>query len=134
MSEKYEIRQRDRNAPGSLVPLIASINQIRRTNAALQSNLSLTFHNTDNPELLCYSKATPDFGNTIVVVVNLDPVNIQSGWIELALPKLGLAPGESFVVEDLLNGPSYTWYGYRNYVALRPGVQPAHIFRITRQP
>ncbi len=48
-SEKYEIRQRSRNAPGSLVPLITSLNQIRHANRALQSNASLHFHSVDNP-------------------------------------------------------------------------------------
>jgi starch synthase (maltosyl-transferring) len=134
MSEKYEIRQRDRNTPGSLVPFITSINQIRRDNPALHTNESLLFHPTDNPNLLTYSKTTPDFKNTIVVIVNLDPYNQQAGWTDLDLGRLGLAPGDSFDVEDLLNGPSYTWQGRRNYVALRPGVQPAHIFRVTRLP
>ncbi|HET6205498.1 MAG TPA: alpha-1,4-glucan--maltose-1-phosphate maltosyltransferase [Terracidiphilus sp.] len=130
MSEKYEIRQRDRNAPGSLVPLITRINQIRRANRALQSNDSLRFHAIDNPNLLAYSKSTPDFRNTILVIVNLDPYNQHSGWTDLDLGRLGLAPGQSFDVEDLLNDAIYTWNGRRNYVALRPGVQAAHIFRI----
>ena len=56
MSEKYEIRQRDRNAPGSLVPFITTINQIRRTNPALQTNETLLFHSIDNPNLIAYSK------------------------------------------------------------------------------
>jgi starch synthase (maltosyl-transferring) len=134
MSEKYEIRQRDRNAPGSLVPLITLMNQIRRANPALQRNDSLLFHPTDNPNLLTYSKSTPDFTNTILVIVNLDPYNQQSGWTDLDLPRLGLAPGTDFYVEDLLNGSSYTWHGRRNYVVLRPGIQAAHLFRIVRVP
>jgi starch synthase (maltosyl-transferring) len=134
MSEKYEIRQRDRNAPGSLVPLIALMNKIRRAHPALQRNESLLFHPTDNPNLLTYSKSTPDFSNTILVIVNLDPYNQQSGWTDLDLPRLGLAPGTDFYVEDLLNGPSYTWHGRRNYVVLRPGIQAAHLFRIVRVP
>lgn len=133
MSEKYEIRQRDRNAPGSLVPLITLINQIRRANPALQSNTSLRFHATDNPYLLAYSKSTPDFANTILVIVNLDHFNPQSGWTDLDLAQLGLSGGE-FDVDDLLNGTSYTWSGRRNYVALRPGTQAAHIFRIVPRP
>ena len=36
-SEKYEIRQRDRHASGSLVPLMTELNAIRRANPALQS-------------------------------------------------------------------------------------------------
>jgi starch synthase (maltosyl-transferring) len=134
MSEKYEIRQRDRNAPGSIVPLIGLINQIRRANPALQSNESLLFHPVDNPNLLAYSKSTPDFSNTILVIVNLDPYNQQSGWTDLDLPRMGLAPGTDFYVEDLLNGPSYTWHGRRNYVVLRPGIQAAHLFRVVRIP
>ncbi len=132
MSEKYEIRRRDRNAPGSLVPLITRINQIRRANPALQSNDSLRFHAIDNPNLLAYSKSIPDFKNTILVIVNLDPYNQHSGWTNLDVGRLGLAPGQSFDVEDLLNDAIYTWNGGRNYVALRPGVQAAHIFRIVR--
>ncbi len=134
MSEKYEIRQRDRNAPGSLVPLITTVNQIRHTNPALHSNELLSFHSIENANLLAYSKTTPDFANTILVIVNLDPYYEQSGWTDLDLGRLGISPGQSFVVDDLLNGASYTWSGPRNYVALRPGIQPAHIFRITPVP
>ncbi len=130
-SEKYEIRQRNRKAPNSLVPLITSLNRIRHANRALQSNVSLHFHSVDNPQLICYSKSTPDFDNTILVVVNLDSFNEQSGWASLDLDQIGCSATESFLVEDLLNGAQYTW-SERNYVALRPGVQPAHIFRVSR--
>ena len=130
-SEKYQIRQRDRNAPGSLVPLITALNAIRRANAALQINESLHFHPIDNPNLICYSKATPHFENTILVVVNLDSFHDQTGWLSVDLDRIGVSANESFLVEDLLNGAQYTWKE-RNYVALRPGAQPAHIFRVTR--
>jgi starch synthase (maltosyl-transferring) len=130
-SEKYEIRQRDRNRPGSLVPLIAQLNRIRRDNRALQANASLHFHSIDNPQLICYSKTTPDFSNTIVVVVNLDSFNEQAGRTNLDLEKIGCSAHESFLVDDLLSGAQYTWRD-RNYVALRPGVQPAHILRVSR--
>jgi len=130
-SEKYEIRQRDRNRPDSLVPLIAALNRIRRENRALQSNASLHFHSIDNPNLICYSKATPGFENTILAVVNIDSFNEQIGWTSLDLDRLGFSPNEKLLVEDLLTGAQYTWRD-RNYVALRPGVQPAHIFRVTR--
>jgi len=131
-SEKYEIRQRNRNAQGSLVPLIAALNNIRNANQALHANDSLHFHAIDNPQLICYSKSTPGFENTVLVVVNLDSFNEQIGWTNLDLDRLGIGANESFQVQDLLNGPSYTWNDKRNYVALRPGVQPAHIFRVTR--
>ncbi len=130
-SEKYEIRQRDRNAPGSLVPLITQINRIRRENPALQGNDTLRFHATDNPMFLCYSKSAP--GNTLLMVVNLDAVYAQSGWIDLDLEALGLHPGETYFVDDLLTGARYSWRDRRNYVALRPGAQPAHILRLVKE-
>ncbi len=130
-SEKYEIRQRDRNAPGSLVPLITQLNRIRRTNLALQSNLSLHFHSTENPNLLCYSKSTPGFKNTILVAINLDPFHVQDGWIDLDLDRIGIEPDQDFFVDDLLTATRYTWHGPRNYVRLNPEFQPAlHVFLV----
>ena len=135
-SEKYEIRQRSRNAPGSLTPLITDLNNIRRANPALQSNGSLIFHPVDNPNMMCYSKSSPDHpqpDNTILVAINLDPRQEQGGWIDLDLKALGIPYNQNFDVEDLLTGTHYTWHDRSNYVALRPDVRPAHVFRVTRQ-
>jgi starch synthase (maltosyl-transferring) len=156
-SEKYQIRNWDRSASHSLTPLLTLLNQIRRTNPALQSDLSLHFHHVDNPQIICYSKSTPgappapddnrpfdvshadrifdpppDSSNIILVAVNLDPHNEQAGWIDLDLGTLGIAHDETFDVEDLLTGIHYQWHDRSNYVALRPDVMPAHVFRITR--
>ncbi len=134
-SEKYEIRQRDRNGPGSLVPLITALNRIRRENPALQANDSLCFHAVDNPSLMAYSKSVQDAEgkeNTILVAINLDPLTEQGGWIDLDLKRLGVPSGVNFIVEDLLTGKSYPWRDRINYVALRPDVQPAHVFRVKR--
>lgn len=133
-SEKYQIRQRDRNAPGSLVPLITALNFIRRSNPALQRNDSLHFHSIDNPNLICYSKTTPNFDNVILTIVNLDAFDDQSGWTDLALGQLDLLPGQGYIAEDLLSGERYAWSGNRNYVLLSPGTRPAHILRLIRLP
>jgi starch synthase (maltosyl-transferring) len=133
-SEKYEIRQRSRKAPGSLVPLITKLNSIRRDNPALQSNDSLHFHSVDNPNLICYSKSSTDLENVILVVVNLDSFFQQSGWTDLELTKLNLMPDDKFIVQDLLHDAEYAWTGRRNYVTLQPGATPAHVFRVVRQP
>ena len=129
-SEKYEIRQRDRNASGSLVPLTTQLNQIRRANLALHSNLSLHFHSTENPNLLCYSKSTSGFKNTILVAINLDPFHVQDGWVDLDLDRIGIPSDQDFFVDDLLTATRYTWHGPRNYVRLTPEFQPAHIFLV----
>jgi starch synthase (maltosyl-transferring) len=129
-SEKYEIKSWDLQNPASLKPLITQLNRIRQQNPALQSNDRLHFHPTDNPSLICYSKRTADGRNLILVVVNLDPFLVQAGWVDLDLDVLGLGPGDTFEVYDLLADRSYPWQGSRNYVALRPAESPAHLFRV----
>lgn len=134
-SEKYEARTWDLAASHSIAPLITKVNHIRKTNPALQSNVSLQFHPVDNPNMLCYSKTHRADGeeNVILVAVNLDPAQEQAGWIDLDLKELGIPHNVSFDVEDLLTGTHYTWRDRSNYVALRPEVMPAHVFRVTRQ-
>ena len=130
-SEKYEIRQWDRNASHSLAPLMTKLNQIRNVNPALQTNERLCFHDVDNPHLLCYSKTTADHSNTILVAINLDPTQEQAGWIDLDLGELAIPYNRNFDVEDLLTGKHYQWHDRSNYVALRPETMPAHIFRVS---
>jgi starch synthase (maltosyl-transferring) len=133
-SEKYEVKQRSRNQPGTLVPLITTLNKIRRENPALQSNGSLRFHPVDNPNLMCYSKSArgaDGVENTILVAINLDPKQEQAGWVDLDLKTLGIPYDQNFDVEDLLTGTHYTWHDRSNYVALRPDVLPAHVFRVS---
>jgi starch synthase (maltosyl-transferring) len=129
-SEKYEIRHWDRFAGHSLASLITQINRIRRDNSALQNDGSLHFHPVDNPNLLCYSKSSGN--NRILVAINLDPTQEQAGWIDLDLKWLAVPHGENFEIEDLLTGVHYQWHDRSNYVALRPDIIPAHIFRLVR--
>jgi starch synthase (maltosyl-transferring) len=129
-SEKYEIRQWDRSASHSLAPLITQINEIRRNNPALHSDASLHFHPVDNPNIVCYSKSRGD--NRILIAINLDPTQEQAGWIDLDLKQLAIPHNENFEIEDLLSGVHYSWRDRSNYVALRPDVMPAHIFRLIR--
>ncbi len=129
-SEKYQIRNWDRSSPGSIAPLITRLNHIRRDNPALQRNENLHFHAIPNDSLLVYSKSTGDHTNTILTVVNLDPLNTQSSMVELAMDKLNLPWDATYTVEDLLTQAQYTWHGPSNYVSLSPAAT-AHIFRIT---
>ena len=131
-SEKYELKRRDLQSATSLKDFIARINRIRKGSRALQNDLSLHFHGTDNPALICYSKATDDLSEVIVVIVNLDCFHVQTGWVHLDLDSIGVAPGHSFQVRDLLGEGQYLWQGPRNYVELRPESLPAHILRVRR--
>jgi starch synthase (maltosyl-transferring) len=131
-SEKYELKSRDRNHPGSLREFIARVNRIRRENPALQDDRNLRFHDTDNPLVLCYSKATADRSNVVIVIVNLDAFHAQSGWAELDLAALGLDESRSFQAHDLLGAGRYLWHGTRVYFELAPETLPAHIIRVRR--
>lgn len=124
-SEKYEAR-RWGVTDDDLTEMMTLVNRIRRENPALQQNATLAFHPTDNDELICYSKAVGE--NVVVAVVNLDPHNIQAGWIDLTLD----IP-YPFQVHEQLTGARFTWHGPRNHVQLNPHVVPAHIFRIRRK-
>jgi len=131
-SEKYQLRHWDLDRYDSLWPLIARINRIRRDNAALQSDATLSFWATDNDQLIAYSKHDKALKDIILTVVNLDPHNVQSGWLTLDLDRLGLAADEPYQVHDQLSDQRYQWRGARNYVALDPRRMPAHVFRIRR--
>jgi starch synthase (maltosyl-transferring) len=131
-SEKYEVRHWDLDSPDSLKNFIARVNSIRRANTALQNDLSLVFHETDNPNLICYSKTSEDLSNLIIVVVNLDWAHTQSGWVTLDLKPLGLGGDRSFEAEDLLSGGRFLWQAPRDYVELMPLSLPGHILRVRR--
>jgi starch synthase (maltosyl-transferring) len=129
-SEKYEIRVWDTNNPNSLKDLITHVNAIRKTSPALHGDWSLHFHPVDNGQLVAYSKVSDDFSDMILVVVNLDPRNTQSGWVSVALKELKLGENEAYQVHDLLTDVRYVWHGSRNFVQLNPSILPAHIFRV----
>jgi starch synthase (maltosyl-transferring) len=126
-SEKYEIKQWDIQRAVGLKELIGLVNRIRLENPALHGE-NLHFHSTDNDQLICYSKSTPDGSNVILVVVNLNPYQTHSGWVQLDLNQLWLDPQHPFQVQDLLTNAYYRWQGPRNYVELNPHSAPAHIF------
>jgi starch synthase (maltosyl-transferring) len=130
-SEKYEIRRWDLERADSLRELIARLNRVRHENPALQRDWSLRFHPIDNPQLLVYSKR--EGANVILTALNLDFQHPQSGFVELDLPELNIAPHETFEVHDLLSGGRYAWSGARNYIELNPLQLPAHVFKVVRR-
>ena len=129
-SEKYQIRVRDYKRADSLAELITQINGIRRTHPALQHDWGLTFHRTDNGELLAYSKRSTDGRDLILVVVNLDPANMQHGFVQLPLVGWGLTPHAMIEVVDLLSTERYFWRGEWNYIRLDPQDRVAHILHV----
>jgi starch synthase (maltosyl-transferring) len=134
-NEKYELKSWNRDATSSLRPLITRINAIRRDNSALQQP-QLRFHETDNQLLLCFSKHSADGENSVLVVINMDAHNIQSGWVDLDVRQLLAAPParqRDLQLHDLLGDARYFSEGRRLFVRLDPGTAPAHIFRLRRR-
>jgi starch synthase (maltosyl-transferring) len=146
-SEKYAVRHWYLDDPTSLAGLVARLNGIRRAHPALQRNETLRFHPVGNEHLIAYSKShlvenrtwwaggaagPQDEPDVVLVVVNLDPTSVQSGWVDLDLAALGVETDRPFVVHDLLTNAFYPWQGSRNFVQLDPAAVPAHVFSVRR--
>jgi starch synthase (maltosyl-transferring) len=134
-SEKYEIKPRDWQQAGNLNELIARVNEIRRSHAALQQNNTLAFHETETPAFLWFSKTAPGplrgtrptDEDRVFVVANTDPHWMQHGRVQMPIWELGIGPHQSYIVEDLLDDSRYVWQGDWNYVKLDPAERVAHI-------
>lgn len=146
-SEKYELRPRDFAAAAangdSLEPWITALNTWRKANPALQQQRNLHIHETNNENLLAYSRVDAVTGNAILVVVNLDSKNVQEGQVNVDLEAVGLAPRagfeddlgiqEHYEVLDLPTNQIFNW-STENYVRLDPDFQVAHILRLPDVP
>jgi starch synthase (maltosyl-transferring) len=151
-SEKYQLRPRDWNAEGNINADVALLNRIRRATPALQRFGNLTFHHSENEQVLFYRKSgalvqptvldvkRPTAATTradppdpdVLVVVNLDPSRPQATMVHAPIEQMGIAEDTPFVVHDLLTDVKYTWQGHRNYVRLDPDDQVAHVLRVER--
>jgi starch synthase (maltosyl-transferring) len=129
-SEKYEIKSRNFDQAGSLAELIGQINAIRHEHPALQHDWGLRFHQTDNPELLCYSKTSADGMDVMLMIVNLDPFHMQHGFVRLPLSAWGLTNAATVDVVDLLSDERYYWRGEWNYVRLDPDARVGHVLHV----
>ena len=127
-SEKFELKVRDYSAHGSLVPYIRKINEIRKKNPALAELTNLRFHTVDKDNLMAFSKSSSS-GDSILVVVNLNPFNWEEGTISVNRSALGIEPGRPLEMHDLITDATYTWHGDHAYVRLDPA-EPAHIFQV----
>ena len=129
-SEKYQIINWNLN-PITIKDIIKKINHIRKSYSAFHTLNNLQFLKIDNDQLLAYWKKGTDYQETILIVVNLNDKNTQSGWLELPISEKIDLP-EKYTVQDLLTDNEYPWTGDRNYIELNPYKLPAHIFRFKR--
>jgi starch synthase (maltosyl-transferring) len=132
-SEKYQIKPRAFDRADSLAKLISRVNAIRHEHLALQFDGLLEFQQTDNAQLICYTKRAPDRSDPILMVVNLDPFNMQHGHIKLPLAAWDLPLDAAVTAHDLLSDETYFWRGEWNYVRLDPQVRVAHIITLRHE-
>jgi len=129
-SEKYEIKHWDWFKPTRIKEVIGLLNKIRKENEALQTTWNIEFCETDNDQVICFTKIEKE--NKLLIVISLDPEHGQSGWVKVPLKELNFKENEEYEVFDLLTDSKYVWKNEWNYVALHPTQIPGHIFRINK--
>ena len=137
-NEKYEYKQRDwakAAASGtSLAPYLTVLNGIRRAHPALAQLRNLRVHWSDDDAILVYTKyLAAEFAggrpDGLIVVANTDPHSVRETTVHLDLTALGLEPGQSFGVRDLITGAGWVWTD-SNYVRLDAFTEPVHVLAV----
>jgi starch synthase (maltosyl-transferring) len=130
-SEKYEIRHRDYSQPGSLSPLIAQLNDLRRRHRAFANLRGTYLHPSDNPSVIAYSRVSDDLRDVVLVVVSLDPWSLAETVLHLdqrAFVGTGLDVS-TLSGYDELSGERYL-LGAHPYIRLEPPRRVAHVLDI----
>ena len=129
-SEKYEIKKHDWKKTNRMTDIITLINRARKNHPALQSTWNVQFCTIHQPNLLAYIKATEDLSDVFLIIVNLDPNQRHSGFIQLPRERLRLFDRINVKLHDLITDEHYTWTQEWNYVELDPYKMPFHLFKV----
>jgi starch synthase (maltosyl-transferring) len=140
-NEKYEYKPRDfalaEREGRSLGLYLGILNRIRAEHPALQQLRNLRVHRTDDDQILAFSKhldarfTGTGVDDTVIVIANVDPHSVRETTVHLDLAELGLEPGATFTVEDLVEGERWEW-GDANYVRLDAFTRPVHVLHVVR--
>jgi starch synthase (maltosyl-transferring) len=131
-SEKYELKARDFAAPGSLAPLIRTVNEVRRRHPGVWALRDVRFHHADDDRFLVYSRGHVDT-DLLLCVVLLDAHQAADTTVRLDLGAIGLPADEPYTLYDELSGDTYVWGGDAAYVRLDPPAgQVAHLLHVHR--
>ncbi|MEY2567410.1 MAG: hypothetical protein QOE35_1939 [Actinomycetota bacterium] len=129
-SEKYEVKHRDWADPTSIAPYITRINAIRHRHPALCGLRNITLQHTDNDQIIAWSKHSDDRRDIVLVILNLDPRNVQECTLSLDLGILGLPWDAAIEAYDELTAQTFEWWGPHHYIRLDPLSEPAHVLAL----
>ena len=94
---------------------------------------TLHFHHVDNDALLAYSKQDPATGDTVVMVVTLDPYGPQEGTLCAGhCRRWASSAHERLIAHDEVTGDTWDW-GQANFVRLEPWRAVAHVVSVRRR-
>jgi starch synthase (maltosyl-transferring) len=129
-SEKYELKDRNWDWEGSLAAYISRINEIRRSHPSLLELRNIIFHDSDNPNVIVYSKGHLYSGDLVLVAVNLNPDAVEEArpWIDRW--PIGLNLEGQIEARDELTGNIAQWSHPGPVLSLEPE-EPARIFQLT---
>lgn len=133
-SEKYEIKRWDLDAPESLAPFIARLNELRRVEPALARDRPPLVQEIDDPHLLAWARHDPLTGSRVLVVVNLRSSEDRAGRLSLDSATLGLVGNDRVLAHDLLDesthASTHAWDLGGVTIECTPD-RPVHVFRLT---
>jgi len=129
-SEKYEIKDRDLDAPGHIKDDVRLINRIRRDNPAMKDFLNLRFFPAHDDRVLFYGRFDAAQRNYLLFHVLIDPHAGADFAFELPLWELGLPDEASIEVEDAIHGNRFTWHGKNHRLTLDPQDRPYAIWKL----
>jgi starch synthase (maltosyl-transferring) len=130
-SEKYQLRHWDLEDRKSIVPLVTTVNRIRREHPALHSHERLWFLPTSDDHVIAYSRHTPDGSDIVLAIVNLDPSGTRGGHVSLPLDGYGLE-ASGYEVHDLLSDRRWRESGDTMGFELDPARDVARLLHLAR--
>jgi starch synthase (maltosyl-transferring) len=130
-SEKYEIKPRDWMKPGNIRDYIATLNNVRRRNPALQQTQNIRLAQIDDGEVLGFVKESATADNAVAVAISLARQGPREFWFHFGDMKVGPPSARRPIsaIENLLTGERHSveWGGVR--LRLDPWANPALLFR-----
>lgn len=130
-SEKFQICNYNWLIKNDLITFISKINIIRLNNEALQQTNNIKFCIIENNNLIAFYKWNDAKTDEVLVVICLNPNNIQQAMVQLPLYELGITNGHKIELNDLMTDNTYFWEKEWNFVELKPNL-PCHIFTIKK--